>query len=127
MNNLPEVKSENVERVMVELEEALRNRELPQWINTQLSKLSEENPSLYQVITDRSKNFAVGAAQTFAQTGDAKSLMLSAALESLILIKILSNSIAGKAEVEAFSSMMGKLLKGEKLEGLDRFFREKES
>ena len=127
MNNLPEIKTESIERVMAELEEALKNKELPQWINAQLSILSEENPSLYQVITDRSKNFAVGVAQTFAQTGDTKSLMLSAALESLILVRILSLSIEGEAETAAFSDMMRNLLKGETIKGLDSFNNEEKA
>ena len=116
MLNLPQITDEQVTEQLALLSKMAESGEITQWIDAELLNLQEENPILYEFVVDRSQKFAHGA----VMVNNVHAIAISFALEYIVLLKILGNSIEDAKGLEQFSKMMEGLFKGEGIKGYDK-------
>ncbi len=115
MDNLPKIAEKHVKEQFKVLNQAIVAGEVQKWLDSELTSLHEKNPVLYHFITERANKFAVGA----TMVGDPQAVAISMALEYIILLNILSTSLADMMGLGKFTDMMTKWFPGnDELNGL---------
>ena len=113
MENIPQLEEDWAKELVAEIDNEIASGHLDAWLDKNLIAMKETNPILYAILTKRSRNFAFGAyslAKTGGEDVDAivGGIMLSMAVEHVLLLRLLDKGFKAKAEMEAFEKMMKK-------------------
>jgi len=115
LEHLPKIDEEQITKQLNILTEQVTKGAIKNWLNDELQNLHDKNPILFQYIVERANKFAVGA----VMVGDPNSVSVSMALEYMLLLNIINAGIDSTVVLSKFTDMMGNLLKGGDLEGLE--------
>jgi len=111
MEEIPKVNDNQVAQLEVNMRQMISQGTITGWLDDQLHKLADTNPILYKYIMGHAQKFAIGA----IMIGDAQTIAISATLEYMLLLSLISSSFKSGKELKAFTDFWGKFFPKGKL------------
>jgi hypothetical protein len=115
-NKLPKIEEKQIKSELESIVATIKDGQLQKWLDTQLESLHQSNPKLYEYITTRSQLFANGI---MSVSREPHSIILSLALEYILLLRVLDSSLAAEESLENFKGLMDKWFGNKGIDGLN--------